>query len=231
VETSLKILVVGNGMVGKSSLISKFVHGHVTGRYKKTIGVEFAEKEIRLPSGEDITLMIWDTAGQDMFSSLTKSYYGGAAAVAYVFSTTDRESFLAIENWRTRVLTALGCNAMNEPLSVLVQTKVDLLTEAQVTFAEADALAARLRMPLFRVATTNESPSSDVFPYIAARYVKALRDGDLPAQPSGASASGPSTTSGVAALTTFAKPNIMSTVDTEPTSSLHQFAFPPSTVS
>jgi Ras-related protein Rab-23 len=57
------------------------------------------EKEITMASGENVRLMLWDTAGQEMFANLTKNYYRGAGAVVYTFSTTDRESFSAIERW------------------------------------------------------------------------------------------------------------------------------------
>ena len=67
------------------------------------------EKEITVKSsGETVKLMLWDTAGQEMFSKLTRSYYRGSGAVVYVFSTTDRDSFLEIERWQTKVQEECG---------------------------------------------------------------------------------------------------------------------------
>jgi Ras-related protein Rab-23 len=61
---AIKILVVGNGGVGKSSLIRKFCKDQYTDQYKKTIGVDFLEKQQYIPSiGQNATLMLWDTAG------------------------------------------------------------------------------------------------------------------------------------------------------------------------
>ena len=67
--------------------------------YKKTIGVDFLEKQLRV-HGEDVRLMLWDTAGQEEFDALTRSYYRGAQACVVAFSTTDRDSLLAVRKWR-----------------------------------------------------------------------------------------------------------------------------------
>lgn len=53
--------------------------------------------------GEDIRLMLWDTAGQEEFDAITKSYYRGAQACVLTFSSTDRMSFEAIKNWKLKV--------------------------------------------------------------------------------------------------------------------------------
>jgi Ras-related protein Rab-23 len=84
------------------------------------------EKKIHMrTTGEEVNLMLWDTAGQEMFTKLTKQYYRGAGAVVYVFSTVDRESFLEIERWRQKVTEECGPDIA----SVLVQNKIDLLDQ------------------------------------------------------------------------------------------------------
>src|SRR3954468_23374733 len=100
---------------------------------------DFMEKEITTrSSGETIKLMFWDTAGQEMFSQLTKQYYRGAGAVVYVFSTTDRDSFLEIERWKSKVEAECG-----QICQVLVQNKIDLLDRAVVQSGEVEDLARR----------------------------------------------------------------------------------------
>ncbi|KAH9364252.1 hypothetical protein HPB48_000384 [Haemaphysalis longicornis] len=101
-EVALKVVVVGNGAVGKSSLIQRYCKGVFTAEYKKTIGVDFLERQLSL-RGEDVRLMLWDTAGQEEFDAITKAYYRGAQGCVLAFSTTDRESFRAIESWRKKV--------------------------------------------------------------------------------------------------------------------------------
>ena len=71
--------------------------------------------------------MLWDTAGQEEFDAITKAYYRGAQACVLAFSTTDRDSLVAIDSWKKKVEDEVGEIAM-----VLVQNKVDLVDEAVV---------------------------------------------------------------------------------------------------
>ena len=120
-ETTVKVIVVGNGGVGKSSMTSRYCRGVFTSTYKKTIGVDFLEKTIEVDEhgGETVKLMIWDTAGQEEFDALTASYYRGTGACALVFSTVDRASFEGVEKWKRKVEEECGPITM-----VLVQNKV-----------------------------------------------------------------------------------------------------------
>ena len=78
-------------------------------------------------SGEDVRLMLWDTAGQEEFDAITKAYYRGAQACVIAFSTTDHASFEAVKKWKRKVEDECGHVPM-----VLVQNKIDLLHESQI---------------------------------------------------------------------------------------------------
>jgi len=167
-DVSLKVIVVGNGMVGKTSMITRFARGIMTDNYKKTIGTDFMEKEITVrSSGEPIKLMLWDTAGQEMFSQLTKQYYRGAGAVVYVFSTTDRASFLEVERWKSKVEAECG-----RICQVLVQNKIDLLDKAAVEAGEVEDLARRMGIKLYRTCVKDNVLVDDVFDYLADSFLK-----------------------------------------------------------
>ena len=118
-ETTVKVIVVGNGGVGKSSMTARYCRGVFTSTYKKTIGVDFLEKTIPVSELETVKLMIWDTAGQEEFDALTASYYRGTGACALVFSTVDRASFEAVEKWKRKVEEQCGPIVM-----AMVQNKV-----------------------------------------------------------------------------------------------------------
>jgi Ras-related protein Rab-23 len=132
----------------------------------RPLGADFMEKEITTDSGEPIKLMLWDTAGQEMFSQLTRNYYRGAGAVVYVFSTTDRESFLEVERWRGKVEAECG-----GIVSVLVQNKIDLLERAQVSPAEVEELSRRLGMKLYRTCVKDNVRVDEVFEYLAESFL------------------------------------------------------------
>ncbi|KAJ7341203.1 hypothetical protein JRQ81_005039 [Phrynocephalus forsythii] len=70
-EVAIKVVVVGNGAVGKSSMIQRYCKGIFTKDYKKTIGVDFLEREMQV-NDEDVRLMLWDTAGQKNLMLLLK---------------------------------------------------------------------------------------------------------------------------------------------------------------
>jgi Ras-related protein Rab-23 len=77
-EQEMKVVVLGNGGVGKSSMIRRYCKGEYTDEYKKTIGVDFLEKTRWIDSiGEDVRMMVWDTAGQEEFDTITRTYYRG----------------------------------------------------------------------------------------------------------------------------------------------------------
>ncbi|KAE8603259.1 hypothetical protein XENTR_v10014278 [Xenopus tropicalis] len=168
-EVAIKVVVVGNGAVGKSSMIQRYCKGIFTKDYKKTIGVDFLERQIQL-NDEDVRLMLWDTAGQEEFDAITKAYYRGAQACVLVFSTTDRESFETIPSWREKVVAEVG-----DIPTVLVQNKIDLLDETVIKNEEAEALAKRLKLRFYRTSVKEDLNVTEVFKYLADKYLQRLK--------------------------------------------------------
>lgn len=169
IEIPMKVLIVGNGAVGKSSMIQRYCKGIYTTDYKKTIGVDFLERKMSL-NGEDLRLMIWDTAGQEEFDSMTRTYYRGAVACVVAFSTTDRESFDAVESWIEKV--EAECNAI--PM-VLVQNKVDLIERAVMTKEEANEKAEKVKLKFYRTSVQENFKVDEVFTYLAEEYLTKLK--------------------------------------------------------
>eukprot|EP00039_Didymoeca_costata_P001110 m.49793 g.49793 ORF g.49793 m.49793 type:complete len:247 (+) comp10631_c0_seq3:152-892(+) len=170
IEIPMKVLIVGNGAVGKSSMIQRYCKGEYTQDYKKTIGVDFLEKQ-KSVNGKDLRLMIWDTAGQEEFDAMTRTYYRGAAACVVAFSTTDRASFDAVENWINKVEAECGSIPM-----VLVQNKIDLLERAVMTTEEGNAKAEKVKLQFYRTSVQDNYHVDDVFQYLAGEYLKKLKD-------------------------------------------------------
>ncbi|XP_071837793.1 ras-related protein Rab-23-like isoform X2 [Apostichopus japonicus] len=166
IEVAIKVVIVGNGAVGKSSMIQRYCKGIFTKDYKKTIGVDFLERQIKF-NDEDVRLMLWDTAGQEEFDAITKSYYRGAQAGVLTFSTVDRASFEAIDKWRAKVEEEVG----QIPL-VLVQNKIDLVEEAVLEPEEAEALAKRLKLRFYRTSVKENLNVEEVFRYLTEKYIE-----------------------------------------------------------
>ncbi|XP_061479025.1 ras-related protein Rab-23 [Rhineura floridana] len=168
-EVAIKVVVVGNGAVGKSSMIQRYCKGIFTKDYKKTIGVDFLEREMQV-NDEDVRLMLWDTAGQEEFDAITKAYYRGAQACVLVFSTVDRESFEAIPTWKEKVVSEVG-----DIPTVLVQNKIDLLDESCIKNEEAEALAKKLKLRFYRASVKEDLNVTEVFRYLAEKYLQKLK--------------------------------------------------------
>ncbi|KAF4735016.1 Ras- protein Rab-23 [Perkinsus olseni] len=167
VDLSMKVIVVGNGQVGKTSMITRFARGVFTQEYKKTLAVDFLEKRLWIePAGEELTFFLWDTAGQEEYDAITRGYYKGAGAAIIAFSTVDRASFEAVESWYKKIVEECGQIVM-----LLVQNKVDLIDQAVVTAQEAESLSRKLRIPLYRTCVSANLNIDNAFLALGERFL------------------------------------------------------------
>ena len=118
-----KVVVIGDGGVGKTSLVLQYTEKKFTEQYVMTIGSNFAIKKVEIPEYPDleIRLQLWDLAGQRHFSFVRPPFYRGAAAIMYVFDVTRRSSFTNLPNWKEEVEKVIG-----QKPSVMLGNKIDL---------------------------------------------------------------------------------------------------------
>jgi len=112
-----KYIVIGNSGVGKSCLLLQFTDNRFDSRNESTIGVEFGTRTIQLkskPKPKTVKLQIWDTAGQETFRSIARSYYRGSACVLLVYDITRRNTFQACSEWLNDALSQ--CNASHNKI-------------------------------------------------------------------------------------------------------------------
>jgi small GTP-binding protein len=155
----LKVIVMGHGGVGKTSLVRRYITDEFSDTVS-TIGASFVLKRWRA-----FYLGIWDTAGQGRFTRISAYYCRGAQAAVLVFDLGDRESFLALDNY-ARLLddASPGC------MVVVVGTKADLLAAdgpRPVPREEAEAYAAQRRAPYYETSAKDNVNVSAVFEHIA----------------------------------------------------------------
>ncbi|RYR49784.1 hypothetical protein Ahy_A07g036303 isoform B [Arachis hypogaea] len=102
-RTLLKVIILGDSGVGKTSLMNQYVNKKFSNQYKATIGADFLTKEVQF---EDrlFTLQIWDTAGQERFQSLGVAFYRGADCCVLVYDVNSMKSFENLNNWRDEFL-------------------------------------------------------------------------------------------------------------------------------
>ncbi|KAK7078213.1 Ras-related protein Rab-18 [Halocaridina rubra] len=121
VLTTLKILIIGESGVGKSSLLLRFTDDTFDPEQSATIGVDFKVKTITV-EGNCTKLAIWDTAGQERFRTLTPSYYRGAQGVILVYDVTNRNTFAKLDMWLNELDTY---STKTDIVKMLVGNKID----------------------------------------------------------------------------------------------------------
>lgn len=86
----IKIMVLGNSGVGKTSFIHQFFDGTFNNKYCTTVGIDFREKTMHI-DGRSISIQLWDTAGQERYRSLSTSFYRDAMGFILIFDVTNTQ--------------------------------------------------------------------------------------------------------------------------------------------
>ncbi len=95
----IKIVLLGDPAVGKSSIVQRFCSDKFEDKYKTTIGGAYLQKEVKLKNGDTLKLHIWDTGGQEKFRSLAGLYYKDAVAAILVYDLTNPETLDSLDYW------------------------------------------------------------------------------------------------------------------------------------
>ncbi|WXG45113.1 MAG: GTP-binding protein [Promethearchaeati archaeon SRVP18_Atabeyarchaeia-1] len=166
-----KVIAVGDGSVGKTSITIRFCEGKFSQEYLMTIGANFGVKQQTISFGEDakdIKLQIWDTGGQERFSAIRELYYKGALGALVVFDVTNRESFEHVPTWFSEVRR----NITNIPIT-LIGNKIDLPSRA-VTLEEGVAMSKRMATPYRETSAKTGERVYEVFSELSYRILLSL---------------------------------------------------------
>uniref|UniRef100_A0A6A7G8J4 Ras-related protein rab-7a n=1 Tax=Hirondellea gigas TaxID=1518452 RepID=A0A6A7G8J4_9CRUS len=132
----LKVIILGDSNVGKTSLMNQYVNKKFSQQYKATIGADFLTKEVMIDD-KLVTMQIWDTAGQERFQSLGVAFYRGADSCVLVYDLTDAKSFNSLEAWMEEFLVQAGPRNADSFPFVVLGNKSDLQQRRQVSEAKA----------------------------------------------------------------------------------------------
>lgn len=99
-EHQMKILILGDANVGKTSFVHRYTSGQFSKTYKATVGVDFSVKLLHWSNSEKVRLLLWDIAGQERFISMTRVYYKCAVGCVVMFDVTSTSSFLSCRHWK-----------------------------------------------------------------------------------------------------------------------------------
>lgn len=123
-QLQYKVVVLGDGAVGKTSITMRFCEDYFARQYKQTIGVDFFIKRVVLPGDVHVALQIWDIGGQTIGSKMIGNYIYGAQAVLLCYDITNYQSFQNLEDWLELVKKTFDSDS--PPYVALIGNKTDL---------------------------------------------------------------------------------------------------------
>ncbi|KAF1986483.1 hypothetical protein K402DRAFT_393544 [Aulographum hederae CBS 113979] len=121
----LKVIILGDSGVGKTSLMNQYVNKKFSASYKATIGADFLTKEV-LVDDRIVTMQLWDTAGQERFQSLGVAFYRGADCCVLVYDVNNSKSFETLDSWRDEFLIQASPMDPESFPFVVIGNKIDV---------------------------------------------------------------------------------------------------------
>ena len=154
----LKYIIIGDAYVGKSNLLLRYTKAEFKPEYQITLGADFGAKSVKI---DDLTyrIQIWDTAGQENFRSITRSYYKSSVCALVVYDISSRESFNSINTW----IEACKNQSPKTIFFILVGNKSDLEDERQVTKEEGQELADRYGILFYETSAKTGENVNEMF--------------------------------------------------------------------
>ena len=174
-----KVITIGNSGVGKTSLLKQFVESRFTKQYKATIGADYMQAQVMVDE-KMLQLQIWDTAGQERFQSLGAAFYRGADCCILVFDLTDKESFAALDSWKSEFLAQCSPKDPDNFPFVLLGNKVDRTAERKVTNEDAKAWAKNNNnTPYYETSAKDRIQIEDAFAEVARKSATQVKEDEM----------------------------------------------------
>ncbi|THU56919.1 hypothetical protein C4D60_Mb11t22280 [Musa balbisiana] len=165
---TFKLVLLGDGRVGKTSLVLRYVNNVFSEKQEATVQAFYLKKHLVI-EGVPVTLSIWDTAGQERFHALGPIYYRDADAALLVYDITDNDTFLRVRKW----VKELQQMASKDIVMAIAANKSDLVRSKKYDIQEAESYAATIGSKIFVTSAKSGTGVDEVFIDITThnRYV------------------------------------------------------------
>jgi len=175
-----KVIMVGNGGVGKSALTLQFMYDEFVEDYEPTKADSYRKKVIF--DGQEAQIDILDTAGQEDYAAIRDNYFRSGEGFLCVFSITEKESFDATMEFREQILRVKGVEQNTDSIPfILVGNKVDLEEKRQVSLAEAERRAAQWKVSYVETSAKTRLNVDKIF-YDLMRRINEKKKEDRPSE-------------------------------------------------
>ncbi|CAM9356184.1 unnamed protein product [Pylaiella littoralis] len=163
----VKVVLLGDTGVGKSSLVHRFVTNNFKPYSESTIGASFMSKMIMV-DGSPMKFQIWDTAGQEKYHSLAPMYYRGAGAAIVVYDITKMHSFRTLKEW----INELQAQGPQDIAIAIAGNKRDLESQREVESSTAQAYADEIGAMFVETSAKDDTHVQDMFVELSKRLPK-----------------------------------------------------------
>lgn len=167
-QPSFKVVLLGEGRVGKTSLISRYVKNEFPEETDTTTQATFLTKNVNV-GRRHADLQVWDTAGQERFHALGPIYYRDADAAILVYDIADRRSFTMVRNWVKELRKVVGTRIT----IFIAANKCDLERSIQVSWEDADEYAQSIPAPLVRTSARSGKGVENLFLEVTKSLLRA----------------------------------------------------------
>ena len=154
---TLKILILGDSNVGKTTLLTKYVDNKFTEAHITTIAVEYKNKEIEYKNMK-FNLQIWDTSGQEIYQAITKNFYRNADGIIFVYDVTNKDSFNNLKNWLN-----ITDEYNKEYKKIIVGNKVDIENKREINKDIVERFGKENNIKCFEVSAKIEKNIESIF--------------------------------------------------------------------
>jgi len=163
----IKLLLIGDSGVGKSSILLRFSDDSFTPNFVTTIGIDFKIRSLEI-DGKKVKVQIWDTAGQEVFRTVTTAYYRGAHGIFIVYDTTTEKSFDSLSNW----MKCIRENADKSVILMLLGNKCDLVAKRAIDSEKAQTFADENNMQFLETSAKNNINIDEAFTKIVTQIIQ-----------------------------------------------------------
>lgn len=171
---NFKVVLLGEGCVGKTSLVLRYVENKFNDKHLITTQASFLNKKLNI-GGKRINLSIWDTAGQEKFHALGPIYYRGSNGAILVYDITDEDSFQKVKSWVKELRKILG----TEICLVIAGNKTDLEKDRHVTVEEAETYASQVGATHCHTSAKQNQGIEDMFLTLTQKMIEHAAEQEL----------------------------------------------------